>query len=521
MRAFLRSYGWGIASGVALALSFPTWHLYPLAWIALAPLLCVCRNAGSRTAFVQFFLAGFAFNLVLLQWLITNVYWAGGWAFWGYVVLSAILALFWGATGAAWTWLRGRFPRLPGALTLPILWMAMEYLQATVFSGFGWGSLAYSQGKDLPFLQWVAIGGAPLVSGILVAVNALVAESVTTTSRRWLKAIAVVVIFAGTHAIGGALLDEADYDSAPYTAGIVQAAFPLEMKWDPEYTVEMVRNACAKSRMLAEDGPVDLIVWPESLVMADIDRPGIIDEIVSVARDTGAAMYIGSHRTNPDTGGSLNSSYLVTPEGVIGDHYDKRHLAPFGEYVPFSEYVPFIKKVVPAIGNVEAGHEAKVLDAKGRTLGPLICFEVLFGPMSAELRAAGADCLVVITNLGWFGRSNAVPQELEMARVRAIETRLPLIHSANTGISGAFDPWGRFTGIDQYAAGPGPPTRYPGIDPRSTIAHRFIGTVPVAAAAKPVLSNGPTFFPPAMALLSALLLIAGAIRRRKGSIAPG
>lgn len=504
-------------SGVGLALCFPTWHLFPMAWVALVPLLIRAHQASTAETARQFIVAGFTFYLVLLQWLMSNIYWAGGWAIWGYALLSLFMASYWGLTGFLWQRLRPRFRGL-AAIGLAILWAAMEHLQGTLFGGFGWGSLAYSQGPDLPFLQWAAIGGAPLVSLVLVLVNALLAELILERKGRIVRAVACLVVLAGVHGAGYAMLGDPHYGEKKFTAGIVQSNFPLEMKWDWEYTEEMVRNTSDKSRWMAHNQKIDLLVWPESLLMDSIDRPGIHELVTGLCRETGSALYTGAVRFEDGTREELNSSYLINGAGIIETYYDKIHLAPFGEYVPFGNYIPFIKQVVPSIGDIASGNEPKVLPAGERRFGPLICFEVLFGPMAERLRSMGADMLVVITNLGWFGESNAIPEELEIARVRAIETRLPLIHSANTGVSGVFDPWGRFTGIYNAFDSRGDVVSYRDrITPQETIRQRLFGAIDIPLPERQPVPGGPTVFP-WLALGASVILTALSFLRRSPSV---
>lgn len=516
----IANYGPATLSGSALALSFPTWHLYPLAWLALIPLLIQTGQAKPLAAAAKFFIAGFAFHLILLQWLLSNIYWGGGWAVWGYIGLCLIMSVYWALTGAAWRLTSGALPRLPAWVTLPIFWFAMETVQARLFTGFGWGALGYAQGPDLRLVQWAAIGGVSLVSAILVTVNGMAAHAYHRRKLRWPALLGALTVIILSHVGGGIMMDTPDYDSNPYAAGLIQPDYPLETKWDREYTLDMVENAAEKSRMLVDvAGPVDLLVWPEAHVMGDVHRPGILPTIARLTQDIDTFLYTGAHRSNSETGGSFNSSYLIDPDGEIIAQYDKIHLAPFGEYVPLSQFFPFIAKVVPAIGDIESGTDQTTLKTNAKTVGPLICFEVLFAPMAETLRDSGAELLVVITNLAWFGSSNAIPQELEIARLRAIETRLPLAHCANTGVSGMFDPWGRFDDVDLYVGAGGPVNR-PDLPQVAKVAQRFAGRFPVAAPGRRLIPGGPVNVPRVALVLACLLLIIGLWRRFESSAKP-
>ena len=496
MRGFFRTYGAAVASGLLLALSFPSFGMSLVAWVALVPLFRRACGLRPREAFMHFLIAGWAFYALLLQWMMTNVYWAGGWAFLGYQGVCLIMALYWGLLGAVWAWLRGRGKWGGGPAGMALLWVTMEFLQAHLFTGFGWGSLAYSQGRNLPVMQWAAVGGGTLVSGVVVLFAVLVATALTEHGRkRFGYCLAALGVLAVCYAGGTWMLDEPDYDTSPLRVGVIQTDFPLEMKWDPEYSEEMVRNACEKSRLLCEHEDVDLLVWPEAAIMTRIATPAVNDMLTALTRETGAALYTGGQRIDLDTGGHFNSSYLINADGQIVEHYDKTHLAPFGEYVPLSDYLPFLGKIIPAIGNVQRGEDLKVLPVNGRKLGPLICFEVLFPGLAEELRGLGADCIVVITNLGWFGASNAIPQELEQARTRAIETRLPIVHCANTGLSGVFDPWGRFSLLNAAASATGRYYTFDGVPNEATIMRRAMGAFSVAAPGKRPIPNGPRVFP--------------------------
>ena len=510
MIAFLRYHAFALCSGVLLALCFPSFHWYPIAWVALVPLFYRSTRCRTWEGALQFFVAGWIFHSVLLQWLITNIFWAGGWAVIGYQLLCIVLALFWAVLGALWAWAHQRAPRVAGAGCLATLWLAMEWGQGNLFTGFGWGALGYSQGPDLAVAQWGAVGSVSLVSLFVVLVNALAALMLAEKRLRIARGIAIGAILLLSHVFGALLLGEADYDTKPFTAGVFQSDYPQELKWDREYAEEMVQRAVFWSKALAASKNVDLFVWPEALVTGHYESPELKQWMVDLVLSTGSPLFTGStrHALEGPEGAkvtkSYNSSIVMSADGAILDYYDKVHLAPFGEYMPFDTYLPFLRQIVPV--DVDAGAKQKVLAVDDYHLGPLICFEVLFSPMAERLRRDGADSLVVVTNLGWFGASNAIPQEFELARMRAIETRLPLIHSANTGFSGVFDPWGRFQAVNGVVDDRGRFRPVKEIPLLATRMHRMIDALPVASPGRRPIPYGPVVFP-WIALVGALVLL--------------
>lgn len=437
-------------SAGALFLAFPTAHLHPLAWLALVPLILSCAHAGPKGAFLRFFFAGWLFHSLTLQWLWANIFWAGGWAIIGQQFLCVALALFWGVCGGVWAAGRRRWA-FGGALELAVLWWFIELGMANLFTGFGWTALGYTQGAVLPVAQWAALGGVSLVSFLLMGVNAHLALAICGKHR--LLAGCAAVLLVGIAFSGGLLLLESPSpEDAPLRAGIVQPMFSQEVKWDPHYARFLFDTLEDMTRAMGREGRMDLVVWPEAAVPDALPAAEVDARLKALAHDLDCVLLTGYGRDDRAAGRSYNSLMAVAPDGAEPASYDKVRLAAFGEYVPFGEYLPFLEAI--AFGGVSAGEKQRLLPASGLQVGPLICFEVLFSGMSRNLRKMGADCLLVVTNLAWFGASNAVMQELEIARFRAVETRLPLIHCSNTGISGVFDPFGRFHPVNmQYFSG--------------------------------------------------------------------
>ena len=468
-------------SGLLLAVAFPRLAWYPLAWVALVPLLtaAACSRGVGRAAGL-FFFAGWVFHTIYLQWLMANIMWAGGWALIGQQLLCAALALHWAGVGGAWAGLATRWPRSRW-VALPVLWLIMEWLMARWLSGFGWSALAYSQGS-WPVAQWAAAAGVDGVSFLVITVNTLTAAAWAEGRHgRWMRLAAAAgvlwIAVLGGHWLGRQASSES---GAPmFRSAILQTAFAQETRWDPDFAETLFAMQEQITRSLVSARPVDLVVWPEAAVPDNLSRPAVQKRLIALARETGATLCVGGSRG--EDGNDYNSAVLVTPDGGYA-WYDKVHLAPFGEYIPFENWLPVLRGI--AFGGVAAGSALRLFTVNGTAIGPLICFEVLFAPMASQLEQMGARALVVMTNLGWFGASNVTAQELEIARFRAIENRLSLLHCGNTGLSGLFDPQGRFIPVHAVLYGGEPrfydPVR---IELDMVYGRRMVGVFDVPAPA--------------------------------------
>ena len=69
------------------------------------------------------------------------------------------------------------------------------------------------------------------------------------------------------------------------------------------------------------------------------------------------------------------------------------------------------------------------------------------------------DFLLNISNDGWFGRGVQQPQHLAICAFRAVENRVGIVRSVNTGVSAFIQPNGRIH--DQVTGNPG--GQWPGI----------------------------------------------------------
>ena len=70
------------------------------------------------------------------------------------------------------------------------------------------------------------------------------------------------------------------------------------------------------------------------------------------------------------------------------------------------------------------------------------------------LEKTGASILANVSNIAWFGRSHALPQHLQIARMRSLETGRPMLRATNTGMTAAIDAGGKVTAkLEPYTVG--------------------------------------------------------------------
>jgi apolipoprotein N-acyltransferase len=169
-----------------------------------------------------------------------------------------------------------------------------------------------------------------------------------------------------------------------------------------------------------------------------------------LASTAGTTLVVGSPHLEYDSDGELfatNAAFVIGADGRWLGRYDKVHLVPWGEYVPLSWLFRFVAPLVHRVAGFRHGDPDQDLFAdEVHGIPPFamaICYEVVFPDHMRRQVAGGATFLTTITNDAWFGATSAPYQHFSMARMRAVENRRYLVRAANTGISGAVDPWGR------------------------------------------------------------------------------
>jgi apolipoprotein N-acyltransferase len=337
-----------------------------------------------------------------------------------------------------------------GVWVAPGAWVATEWARATVAGGFPWALLGTSQATVLPVAQFASVAGVYGLSA-LVALVSTAAAAITLTRRRQARfAAAAVIAMLVLTGVGGALRmtrSRLTQTGAVLRVGLLQGNIDQAIKWDPAFRASILDRYLDLSRQVIGAG-AGLVVWPEASTpfFFDLDdvQAGPVRQLAAQSR---TPFLIGTDDyeagTDPEPDRIFNAAVLVGADGLTQARYRKMHLVPFGEYVPFKPLLFFVDSIVEAVSDFTPGDEPVVFDLDGRRVSVSICYESVYPGLSRRFVAGGSQLLVTITNDAWFGRSSAATQHFQQGALRAIEQGRYVVRAANTGISGAVDPYGR------------------------------------------------------------------------------
>ncbi|THD48801.1 MAG: apolipoprotein N-acyltransferase [Bradyrhizobium sp.] len=429
---------------------------------------------------------GFGYFIAGLWWLGAAFFVDAGKFVWalpfGVIGLPAALALF-PALGFALARLLWRADATR-VLALAIGLGASEWLRCVALTGFPWNDLGMALGANLELAQIASLVGLHGLTLATVAIFAAPATLATETRRRWAPSLLALAAFA---AIFGYGVWRVRAPPSPTVAGVKLRLMQPNLSQDSDFTPQngeailheyLALSDRATSPTTSGVADVTHLIWPESAFPFLLARDG--DALAAIAEFLrgGATLITGAARLDDNDHSDnrrhfYNSILTLNRQGLLPERYDKHHLVPFGEYLPFGRLLTRIglTQFVHMPGGFDPGVGSDHLHVAGLpTAKALICYEAIF---PNERRERGGDdpdppaWLLNVTDDAWFGLTSGPYQHFAQARLRAIETGLPLARAANTGISAVIDGRGRILAeaplgveavIDSALPQPLPPT---------------------------------------------------------------
>ncbi len=341
-------------------------------------------------------------------------------------------------------------------VTVAGVWVLREQLQSTVpYGGFAWGRLAYTQaeGPLSAVVSWVGFAGLTGLIALLCAFPVAVVFTLSTgqpgSRRRVLVPIALV-------AVAGIVLSLIPVAPLERVGSLRVAAVQGNSKsgiFDDRESGDVLRDHLEATEILLDElavtgERVDVIVWPEN--SAEFDLPGNTYGAYAVQRLAARAeapIVVGTILRDPD-GSFTNSTLVFDADGVTAARYDKRRPVPFAEYMPDRQ---FYRALVPDLVDLVQldyafGERSAVLPidtpAGEIAAGIAICFDVIFDDHAVAMVGDSAEVIFAQTNNADFGRTDESAQQLQIARLRAIETGRALVNISTVGTSAVIAPDG-------------------------------------------------------------------------------
>ena len=444
-----------LASGVALALAYPSFNIPLLGWIAPALLIVAVLGERPRFGFLLGWVQGAAYFGLSLPWFYNvmrqygplPVIQAGG----VFALVIVVMSLFHAAFAAAIAWVGKSAPER-ACLAAPFLWVAMEFASMHMPAiGFPWNLLGYVAAGNLALVQMTAITGIFGLSLLVAAYNGLAAWALLQISRHQKTGLK---LWAGTTAallligvVGPRFVPEAPAD---HVAHLVQTNFPVALNYPSDWMQVHAPEMDQLEAISIGSGQKvpGIVVWPEVPAPFSLQEGYFLARAQRIARGAGNGFLVGVIDYKPlDNGksGANNSAVFLGPTGSLDFTYDKIHLVPFSEYVPWRKWLFFASDLTGLIGDFQHGSQYKVGRITGGPFSVYICYEAIFPNEIRRFTLAGAQLFVNISDDGWFGGSGAPGQHMAMALPVRAENRRWLLRDTNDGIafSASVDPYGR------------------------------------------------------------------------------
>ncbi len=468
--------------------------------LAGAGLILLCRQFArlENSVYLNTLITVLVTGMINFHWLIDtiSVYGHLPWVV-GLLIFLLYCLLFLAKFAAillGYRWLSRRFDF--DLLPLVFLVISTDLIFYELFS-WSWGNLLHT---NLPLRQhanWLGVHGLSALL-VLQAWLLLCAVEIIRKSSQLQLIHQIALVFLVLAYIGGAArLWLGDRSTQYLNVGIVQPNTPaalLEYKSEQAFAGRAINQVVNQSLRLIYDarGQLDLLVLPESAVPFHSTNTQAGGGLYS-ATYGGAIEFLAKIGQQPVVYNELdninkkikNALSVFSPGSKERKVYYKRQLLPFGEYTPFS----FLKGLIPESGNYTAAERNTPVSAPlyykrqvnlpqpnpenlqallnqinnaelrsadwptlkpGRTYGivPLICYEALYPELIKESLRQTTDPAIIVnlTNDAWFHSRLARHQHLMAARLRSIESNLPMVRAAVSGISVAYDRFGSVLG---------------------------------------------------------------------------
>jgi apolipoprotein N-acyltransferase len=439
-----------LLAGVILTFAFAPFKIFPLAILSPALLLCTWLKVSPGQAFLRGWLFGLGLFGTGLYWVYISIHtYEDLSVIWSLLITFGfinILALFPALTGYT---LNHYFPKntyYKILLAFPVYWVLFEWVRGWLFTGFPWLSIGYSQ------LDSFLAGYAPLFSVHGISLTAilcaalLVHAAIQFRKQEKLVAYKNIAVLVFIWIVGGcfSLVMWTTPYRQPIQVSLVQGNITHDITLSPEHLKPILDRYQSLTLPYWKS---DIIIWPENAIPVPLQYTGAyLGALDNAARRYNTTFITGIPIKSPKKEGYYNAVIAI---GSGNGAYLKTRLVPFAEFVPFAFWLhKFIPSVNTTKSNFISGFAATdinttpQLNAKGLRISTFIGYEIAF-PQQVRSGYADINLLLNVSNNTWSRNPLAEAQYLQMAEMRAVEMRRPLLLVSNDAITAIIGPTGK------------------------------------------------------------------------------
>lgn len=462
-----------VTGGILSALAWTDWCPGLILLISFTPFLLIenylfeNRKHYPATSFFTYLLPGFfIFCILTLNWIrVVSMVAAVS------VILTSSLLM----TFTMWLAhiIRLKAGSLPWYISLTAFWLTLEFLCLRINIISPWVNLGNGLSKDILFIQWYEVTGTGGGTLWILASNLIFSMFFVKFPKKEKKKSVLFGLWLALITLPSAislLLYISVKPSLDHKNEIVIVQpdiDPYTEKFTLPFEVQL-----AKALNLAETAVTPNTTWvvlPETTIDDPVDEndlaqnkyikvfKGFIERYPGLSFVTGIVSY-RSYTSLPDVHpvetrepdqqpllrNYYNSAFKIDSGDAI-EIYHKSKLVPGFETQYSAGLLKFLTKLLPDIGGTKWGYEGQKEricfsdQDKSLIIAPVICYESVFGEFVTGYVKKGAGAIFVITNDGWWKNTSGYKQHFSYSSLRAIETRRPVVRSANTGISCIID----------------------------------------------------------------------------------
>jgi len=462
-----------ILSGLLLSAGWFEWGHGIVLLVSLVPLLLVedflsekKSEFGPGTFWVY---STITFSI----WNIATTWWIFNATFIGVLAAVLINTGMWSLVAWLFHIVKRRLGSRTGYFSLLLFWITWEFFYHNSEISWPWLTLGNGFAFNTRLVQWYEftgiLGGSLwiLVINVLIASLILAARYPVPVRQRIARYILLMVLIAAPVAISLSMFYSYREAPSPKNIVVIQPNIDPYQKFVSIPSLEQTQIQINEALKVA-DSTVDYFVAPETSINNAIwvDRIESVPDIRLIRdflKPFPRAAYIpgiqcyrryadgepDSHTTHRIPGtdvrfDSYNAAIQIDSSPSIAFYY-KSKLVVGVEKMPYAKYLGFLERFTVRLGGTlrgwgtqdERGVFYSSSDSTG--VGPIICYESVFGEFVTGYVKNGAGLLFVVTNDGWWGNTPGHRQHNAFSCLRAIETRRSIARSANTGISSLID----------------------------------------------------------------------------------